>query len=278
MMKTVNITELKPYEAQPYKVLMDESMNELAESIAENGLFSPVVVRPHKDGGYEILSGHRRVQACTLAGIRDIPIEVRELDDDNAVIFLVDSNLHRENILPSEKAFAYQLKLEAMKRQGKRTDLTSSQFGTKLRSDDELATQSGESRNQIQRYIRLTNLITPILDMVDEKKIAMNAAVELSYLSAKQQAEVLEAIKYEETAPLISQARRIRKFAEDNKLLPEVIEAILQEEKPEKMKLNLDNEKVRRYFPKNYSQKQMEDTIMRLLESWHKRRNRDIER
>lgn len=277
MMKTVNITELKPYEAQPYKVLMDESMNELAESIAENGLFSPVVVRPHKDGGYEILSGHRRVQACTLAGIRDIPIEIRELDDDNAAIFLVDSNLHRENILPSEKAFAYQLKLEAMKRQGKRTDLTSCQFGEKL-SVEKISQLSSESARSIHRYIRLTNLITPILDMVDEKKIAMNAAVELSYLSAKQQAEVLEAIKYEETAPSISQARRIRKFAEDNKLLPEVIEAILEEEKPEKMKLNLDNEKVRRYFPKNYSQKQMEDTIMRLLESWHKRRNRDIER
>ncbi|NDO18062.1 ParB/RepB/Spo0J family partition protein [Lachnospiraceae bacterium MD329] len=278
MIKTVNITELKPYEAQPYKVLMDESMNELAESISENGLFSPVVVRPHKDGGYEILSGHRRVQACNLAGIEDIPIEIRELNDDNAAIFLVDSNLHRENILPSEKAFAYKLKLEAMKRQGKRMDLTSRQFVGKLESANIIGVDVAESGRQIQRYIRLTNLITPILDLVDQKQIALNAAVELSYLSAKQQAETFKAIKYEQTAPSISQAKRIRKFADNNKLLPEVIEAILQEEKPEKLKLNFDNGKIRRYFPKNYSQRQMEDTIMRLLENWYKRRNKNMER
>ena len=193
--KPVPLSELKPFEQQPFKVLLDESMDELVDSIKQCGVLTPVIARPHKDGGYEILSGHRRVKACELAGITEIPVVVKNLDDDTATILLVDSNLQREHILPSEKAFAYQMKLEAMKRQGERTDLTSSQFGTKLRSDDELAEQVGESRNQIQRYIRLTNLIDPILQMVDDNQIAMNAAVELSYLGSKEQAAVMQSIE-----------------------------------------------------------------------------------
>ena len=192
--RQMSVSELKPFESQPFKVLMDESMDELVQSIKESGVLSPLVVRPHKDGGYEILSGHRRATACKLAGREKVPVIVRNLDDDMATIFLVDSNLQRENILPSEKAYAYRLKLEAMKHQGQRSDLTSSQFGTKLRSDSILAQQVGESRNQIQRYIRLTELIDPLLDMVDDKKLPINSAVELSYLGSKAQSDVVKAI------------------------------------------------------------------------------------
>lgn len=209
IIKTIPISELKAYESQPFKVLLDESMAELAESIKDVGVLSPIIARPHKDGGYEILSGHRRAKACELVGITEVPVVVKCIDDDAAAILLVDSNLQRENILPSEKAYAYQMKLEALKHQGKPTSF---QIGTKLRSDEEIAIQTGESRNQIQRYIRLTNLIDPILQMVDEKQIAFNAAVEISYLGSLEQAELYKMIEQEQTAPSIEQAKKLHQF------------------------------------------------------------------
>ena len=271
--KSVTLLELKPFEEQPFKVLLDESMDELVESIQQNGVLSPIIARPHKDGGYEILSGHRRTKACEIAGITDnIPVIIKSLDDDEAAILLVDSNLQRENILPSKKAYAYRLKLDAMKRQGKRTDLTSSQIGTKSRSDVELAEQVGESRNQVQRYIRLTNLIDPILEMVDNKQLAMSAAVEISYLGSKEQAEVLKAIEREETSPSIAQAAKIRRFSQEGKLSADVIESIMQEQKPEKFKITFKEDRLRKYFPKNFTQKQIEDTMIKLLKNWARKR------
>lgn len=250
--KPVPISDLKPFTEQPFKVKLGEDMDALVESIKQCGVLTPVIARPHKDGGYEILSGHRRVKACELAGITDIPVVVKNLDDDTATILLVDSNLQREHILPSEKAFAYQMKLEAMKRQGARTDLTSSQIGTKLRSDIELAEQVGESRNQIQRYIRLTNLIDPIFDMVDNNQIAMNAAVEISYLGSKEQAAVMQSIEKEETSPSIAQARKMRKFHQEGNLSNAVIDSIMMEQKPETVKITLGEDKLKKYFPKSY--------------------------
>ncbi|MCK9480022.1 MAG: ParB/RepB/Spo0J family partition protein [Firmicutes bacterium] len=277
--KPIAISELKPFESQPFKVLLDESMDELVESIKQSGVLSPVIARPHKDGGYEILSGHRRVKACELAGISEIPVVVKKLDDDTATILLVDSNLQRENILPSEKAFAYQLKLEAMKRRAGRPPKENvSQIGTNLRSDEILASQAGESRNQIQRYIRLTNLIDPLLEMVDEKKIALNAAVEISYLGSKEQAELIKVIEKEETSPSIAQASKIRKFAEEGRINVDVMDSIMQEQKPEKVKITFKEDKLRKYFPKHYSAKQMEDTLLKLLEDWHRKKQREHER
>ena len=203
---------------------------------------------------------------------------VKNLDDDTATILLVDSNLQREYILPSEKAFAYQMKLEAMKRQGERTDLTSSQFGTKLRSDDELAEQVGESRNQIQLYIRLTNLIDPILQMVDDNQIAMNAAVELSYLGSKEQAAVMQSIEKEDTSPSIAQAKKIRKFHQDGKLNEAVIDSIMMEQKPETIKITLGEDKLKKYFPKSYTKAKMEEIILKLLDKWHRQRENEKER
>ena len=276
--KPVPISELKPFTEQPFKVKLDEDMDELVESIKQCGVLTPVIARPHKDGGYEILSGHRRVKACELAGITDIPVVVKNLDDDTATILLVDSNLQREHILPSEKAFAYQMKLEAMKRQGARTDLTSSQIGTKLRSDIELAEQVGESRNQIQRYIRLTNLIDPILDMVDNNQIAMNAAVEISYLGSKEQAAVMQSIEKEETSPSIAQARKMRKFHQDGNLSNAVIDSIMMEQKPETVKITLGEDKLKKYFPKSYSKAKMEEIILKLLDKWRRQRENEMER
>ena len=276
--KPVPISELKPFTEQPFKVKLDEDMDALVESIKQCGVLTPVIARPHKDGGYEILSGHRRVKACELAGITDIPVVVKNLDDDTATILLVDSNLQREHILPSEKAFAYQMKLEAMKRQGARTDLTSSQIGTKLRSDIELAEQVGESRNQIQRYIRLTNLIDPILDMVDNNQIAMNAAVEISYLGSKEQAAVMQSIEKEETSPSIAQARKMRKFHQEGNLSNAVIDSIMMEQKPETVKITLGEEKLKKYFPKSYSKAKMEEIILKLLDKWRRQRENEMER
>ena len=276
--KPVPISELKPFTEQPFKVKLDEDMDALVDSIKQCGVLTPVIARPHKDGGYEILSGHRRVKACELAGITDIPVVVKNLDDDMATILLVDSNLQREHILPSEKAFAYQMKLEAMKRQGARTDLTSSQIGTKLRSDIELAEQVGESRNQIQRYIRLTNLIDPILDMVDNNQIAMNAAVEISYLGSKEQAAVMQSIEKEETPPSIAQARKMRKFHQDGNLSNDVIDSIMMEQKPETVKITLGEEKLKKYFPKSYSKAKMEEIILKLLDKWRRQRENEMER
>ena len=279
--KPVPISELKPFEQQPFKVLLDESMDELVDSIKQSGVLTPIHARPHKDGGYEILSGHRRVKACELAGITEIPVVVKNLDDDTATILLVDSNLQREHILPSEKAFAYQMKLEAMKHQGARTDLTSSQIATKLekgRSDVELAEQVGESKDQIRRYIRLTNLIDPILQMVDDNQIAMNAAVELSYLGSKEQAAVMQSIEKEDTSPSIAQAKKIRKFHQDGKLNEAVIDSIMMEQKPETIKITLGEDKLKKYFPKSYTKAKMEEIILKLLDKWHRQRENEKER
>lgn len=279
--KPVPLSELKPFEQQPFKVLLDESMDELVDSIKQSGVLTPVIARPHKDGGYEILSGHRRVKACELAGITEIPVVVKNLDDDTATILLVDSNLQREHILPSEKAFAYQMKLEAMKHQGARTDLTSSQIATKLekgRSDVELAEQVGESKDQIRRYIRLTNLIDPILQMVDDNQIAMNAAVELSYLGSKEQAAVMQSIEKEDTSPSIAQAKKIRKFHQDGKLNEAVIDSIMMEQKPETIKITLGEDKLKKYFPKSYTKARMEEIILKLLDKWHRQRENEKER
>ena len=279
--KPVPISELKPFTEQPFKVKIDEDMDALVESIKQCGVLTPVIARPHKDGGYEILSGHRRVKACELAGITDIPVVVKNLDDDTATILLVDSNLQREHILPSEKAFAYQMKLEAMKRQGARTDLTSAQIGQKLEnkvSKDILAEQVGESRNQIQRYIRLTNLIDPILDMVDNNQIAMNAAVEISYLGSKEQAAVMQSIEKEETSPSIAQARKMRKFHQEGNLSNAVIDSIMMEQKPETVKITLGEDKLKKYFPKSYSKAKMEEIILKLLDKWRRQRENEMER
>ena len=279
--KPVPISELKPFTEQPFKVKLDEDMDALVESIKQCGVLTPVIARPHKDGGYEILSGHRRVKACELAGITDIPVVVKNLDDDTATILLVDSNLQREHILPSEKAFAYQMKLEAMKRQGARTDLTSSQIATKLekgRSDVELGEQVGESKDQIRRYIRLTNLIDPILNMVDNNQIAMNAAVEISYLGSKEQAAVMQSIEKEETSPSIAQARKMRKFHQEGNLSNAVIDSIMMEQKPETVKITLGEEKLKKYFPKSYSKAKMEEIILKRLDKWRRQRENEMER
>ena len=267
------LSEIKLYEDAPFKVRFDENMAELVESIKENGILVPAIARPHPEGGVELLSGQRRLKACELAEIKEIPVIVKDLDDDAAIILLVDSNLHREDILPSEKAFAYQMKLEALKRQGKRTDLTSRQIGEKL-SVDTVSENSADSSRSIHRYIRLTNLIDPILEMVDNKQIAFNAAVELSYLGSKEQAEVFESIEAEEAAPSIEQSRKIRRFSQEGKLNTAVIESIMQEQKPEKIKIILEEDKIKRYFPNNYTRRQIEDTVMRLLEQWHRQQMR----
>ena len=272
--KPIPLSELKPFEEQPFKVLLDESMDELVESIQQNGVLSPIIARPHKDGGYEILSGHRRAKACELAGKTEVPVVIKNLDDDTATILLVDSNLQRENILPSEKAFAYQLKLEAMKRKaGRPSKENLSQIGTDFRTDEKLAQQVGESRNQIQRYIRLTNLIDPILEMVDNKEIAMNAAVEISYLGSKEQTDVLRAIESEEVAPSIEQAKKLRRFSDSGRLNDDVVLSIMQEQKPEKIKVVFKEDKLRKYFPKNFTQKQMEETMEKLLANWARKRS-----
>ena len=254
------LSEIKLYEDAPFKVRFDENMAELVESIKENGVLVPAIARPHPEGGVELLSGQRRLKACELAEIKEIPVIVKDLDDDAAIILLVDSNLHREDILPSEKAFAYQMKLEALTRQGKRTDLTSRQIGEKL-SVDTVSENSADSSRSIHRYIRLTNLIDPILEMVDNKQIAFNAAVELSYLGSKEQAEVFESIEAEEAAPSIEQSRKIRRFSQEGKLNTAVIESIMQEQKPEKIKIILEEDKIKRYFPNNYTRRQIEDTV-----------------
>ena len=279
--KPVPISELKPFTEQPFKVKLDEDMDALVESIKQCGVLTPVIARPHKDGGYEILSGHRRVKACELAGITDIPVVVKNLDDDTATILLVDSNLQREYILPSEKAFAYQMKLEAMKRKAGRPEKNYSQIGNNFNeatSSEEFSKEVGESKNQIFRYIRLTNLIDPILDMVDNNQIAMNAAVEISYLGSKEQAAVMQSIEKEETSPSIAQARKMRKFHQDGNLSNAVIDSIMMEQKPETVKITLGEEKLKKYFPKSYSKAKMEEIILKLLDKWRRQRENEMER
>ncbi len=270
----MDISQLKPYAEQPFKVLLDNSMDELCASIEQYGVLSPIIVRPQSEG-YEILSGHRRIKACELLGLDEVPIVVKNLDDDAAAILLVDSNLQRENILPSEKAFAYKLKLEALKHQGKST---SSQIGTKLRSDEIVASQTGESRNQIQRYIRLTNLIDPLLDLVDKNEMALSAGVELSYLGTKHQAEVYKVVERDSTSPSIAQAAKLRKTAEEGKLDEKALEEILSSANEKKVKLVIYEDKLRRYFPKNYTQEQIESTVMKLIQKWYKNREKENER
>ena len=276
----MDIKELKPYAEQPFKVLLDSSMDELCESIAQNGVLSPIIARPHPEGGYEILSGHRRVKACELLRIEEVPVVVKNLDDDTAAILLVDSNLQRENILPSEKAFAYKLKLEAMNRKlGRPSKENVGQIVPDLlgkRSTEIVGEQYGDSYKQVQRYIRLTNLIYPLLDLVDKNEMAMSAGVELSYLGTKHQAEINKVIE-SESPPSIAQASKLRKCAEEGILDEKMIESILSSEKEEKVKLVIYEDKLRRYFPKNYTKEQIEDTVMKLIQKWHKNREKENE-
>lgn len=276
----ITLTELHPFKDHPFKVIDNEAMLDTAESVKQYGVLVPAIARPRDEGGYELVAGHRRKRACELAELETMPVIVRNLDDDAAIIIMVDSNLQRENILPSERAFAFKLKLEAIKRQGERADLTSSQLGTKLpRADEIIAEQAGSSRNQVQRYIRLTHLIPEILSMVDEKKIAFNPAVELSFLKGNEQADLLEAMDMEQATPSLSQAQRLKKFSNEGKLSLEVMSAIMSEEKKGDLdKVTLTGDKLKRYFPKSYTPRQMEETIIKLLEGWHKKRTRDQER
>ena len=254
-------------------------MQRTVESVAQFGVLAPLIARPREEGGYEIISGHRRQHAAQLAGLTTLPVIVRNMSDDEAVIHMVDSNLQREHILPSERAFAYKMKLEAIKNQGARSDLTSGQFGPKLRSDEQVAQDAGESRKQVQRYIRLTNLIPELLDRVDQKKISFNPAVELSYLTAAEQRDFLEAMQDTQNAPSLSQAQRIKKLSQEGKCTYDAIFDIMGEEKKAEMdRVTIKNEVLRKYFPRSYTPKQMQDTIIKLLEQWQKKRQRSQER
>lgn len=273
------LTELHPFPKHPFKVLEDEAMQRTVESIAQYGVLAPLIARPRPEGGYEILSGHRRQYAAKLAGLETLPVIVRNMDDNAAVVLMVDSNLQREHILPSERAFAYKMKLEALKNQGARSDLTSGQLGPKLRSDEQVALDAGESRKQVQRFIRLTHLIPELLELVDQKKISFNPAVELSYLTEPEQRDFLEAMQDTQNAPSLSQAQRIKKLSQESQCSYEAIFDIMGEEKKAEMdRVTLKNEVLRKYFPRSYTPKQMEDTILRLLEQWQKKRQRSTER
>lgn len=273
------LTELHPFPNHPFKVLDDEAMQRTVESIAQYGVLAPLIVRPRPEGGYEILSGHRRQYAAKLAGLETLPVIVRNMDDNAAVVLMVDSNLQREHILPSERAFAYKMKLEALKNQGARSDLTSDQPGQKLWSVEQVASDAGESKTQIQRYIRLTHLIPELLELVDQKKISFNPAVELSYLTEPEQRDFLEAMQDTQNAPSLSQAQRIKKLSQESQCSYEAIFDIMGEEKKAEMdRVTLKNEVLRKYFPRSYTPKQMEDTILRLLEQWQKKRQRSTER
>ncbi|EAG9406771.1 ParB/RepB/Spo0J family partition protein [Listeria monocytogenes] len=279
----IALTELFPFKNHPFKVKDDEAMADTAESIKEYGVLVPAIARPRDEGGYELVAGHRRHRASELAGLETMPVLVRNLDDDAATIIMVDSNLQRENILPSERAFAFKLKLEAIKRQGERTDLTCTQVGYKLnegkKSVEIVAEQAGSSRNQVQRFIRLTELIPELLDMVDDKKIAFNPAVELSYLKPDEQKNLLEAMDMEQATPSLSQAQRLKKFSAEGKCTLEAMCAIMSEEKKGELdKVTLTSDKLRKYFPKSYTPQKMEETIIKLLEGWHKKRTQQQER
>ena len=276
----IPIDALHPFTNHPFKVLDDEAMTRTVESIAQYGVLAPLIARPRPDGdGYEIISGHRRQYAAKLAGLDTLPVIVRQMSDDAAVILMVDSNLQREHILPSERAFAYKMKLEAIKNQGARSDLTSSQIGTKLRADEKVAQDSGESRNQIQRFIRLTNLIPELLDMVDEKKISFNPAVELSYLDESQQRDFLEAMNDTQNAPSLSQAQQLKKMAQQGEFSYEkAFDVMGQEKRSEKDTVTIKNETLRKYFPRSYTPKQMEEKIIQLLDAWQKKQQRRNER
>lgn len=276
------LSDLHPFEGHPFKVLDDELMEQTVESIKQIGVVSPLIVRPDPEGGFEILSGHRRLHAAQLAGLETVPVIVKEMDDDAAIIFMVDSNLQRENILPSERAFSYKMKLEAMKHQaGRPSKENDSQLGNNFGklSSEEMAEELGTSKNQIFRYIRLTNLIPEILDMVDEKKIAFNPAVELSYLKPSEQKEFLEAMDYAQASPSLSQAQRLKKLSQEGGCTLDAMCEVMNEIKKDELDhVTIKNEVLRKYFPKSYTPKQMQDTIIRLLEKWQRSKQRDMER
>ena len=278
----IPIGELYPFKNHPFKVLDDESMQRTVESVEQYGVLSPLIARPRPEGGYEIISGHRRQHAAQLAGLDALPVIVREMSDDAAVILMVDSNLQRENILPSERAFAYKMKLEALKNQGARSDLTCGQFGHKLngaKARDIVADESGDNARNVQRFIRLTNLIPELLDMVDEKKIAFNPAVELSYLDESQQRDFLEAMNDTQNAPSLSQAQRLKKLAKEGHFSYDVAFAVMGEEKKDELdKVVIKNDTLRKYFPRSFTPKQMEDTIIKLLDQWQRKQQRQNER
>ena len=275
----IPIDALHPFTNHPFKVLDDEAMTRTVESIAQYGVLAPLIARPRPEGGYEIISGHRRQYAAKLAGLETLPVIVRNMDDDAAVLLMVDSNLQRETILPSERAFAYKMKLEAIKNQGARSDLTSDQVGQKLWSVEQVASNAGESKTQIQRFIRLTNLVPELLDMVDEKKIAFNPAVELSYLDEAQQRDFLEAMEDTQNAPSLSQAQQLKKMAQQGEFSYEkAFDVMGQEKKSEKDTVTIKNETLRKYFPRSYTPKQMEEKIIQLLDAWQKKQQRRNER
>ena len=275
----IPIGELFPFKDHPFKVLDDESMQRTVESVEQYGVLSPLIARPRPEGGYEIISGHRRQHAAQLAGLDTLPVIVRNMDDDAAVLLMVDSNLQRENILPSERAFAYKMKLEAIKNQGARSDLTSPQVAAKFRSDDVVAKDQGISGDTVRRYIRLTSLIPELLDMVDEKKIAFNPAVELSYLDTNQQRDFLEAMQDTQNAPSLSQAQRLKKLVQEGHFSYDVAFAVMGEEKKDELdKVVIKNDTLRKYFPRSYTPKQMEDTIIKLLDQWQRKQQRQNER
>ena len=274
----IPLEELHPFPNHPFKVLDDDRMLDTAESIREHGVLVPAIARPRTAGGYELIAGHRRKRGCELAGLATMPVIVRDLDDDAATIIMVDSNIQRESLLPSERAFAYKMKLDAIKRQGARSDLTSLQVAQKL-SVQKVGDDVGISKDQVRRYIRLTELIPPLLNLVDERKIAFNPAVELSYLKPEEQTILLDAMDSEQATPSLSQAQRLKQFSQQGRLSEDVMRAILSEEKKTEVdRITLSNETLRRYFPRSYTPKQMEETILKLLEGWHRRRQQSMER
>ena len=275
----IPLDQLKPFRNHPFKVRDDQRMLDTVDSIREYGVLVPAIARPDPEGGYELISGHRRKRGCEMAGLQTMPVIIRDLDDDAAVLVMVDSNIQREELLPSERAFAYKMKLEALKHQGARMDLTSCQVGTKLRADEKLAESVNESARTVQRFIRLTELISELLDMVDERKLAFNPAVEVSYLKRDEQRMLLEAMDAEQTTPSLSQAQRLKKFSQEGRLTEEARSAIMSEEKKSDMdKVTLRSDTLRRYFPKSYTPKQMEQTIIKLLDVWQKQRQKNQER
>lgn len=276
--REIPLAELHPFKNHPFKVLDDESMQRMVESIARFGVLSPAIARPSPDGGYELVAGHRRHHACELVGMETMPVIVRELDDDAATILMVDSNLQRETILPSERAFAYKMKLEAIKHQGMRSDLTSMQVAQKL-SVQQVGDEAGVSKDTVRRFIRLTELIPELLDMVDQKQIAFNPAVELSFLKTEEQKQLLEAMDYAQATPSLSQAQRLKKYSQEGKCTFEVMCTVMDEEKKTDLdRVIIKQDVLRKYFPKSYTPKQMEDTIIRLLEQWQRKKQREQER
>ena len=275
----VPVAELHPFKDHPFKVLDDEAMLKTVESVARFGVLNPLIVRPRAEGGYEIISGHRRQHAARLAGMKTLPVIVRQLDDDQAILQMVESNLQRETIRPSERAFAYKMKMEVLKHQGARTDLTLSQVGTKLRSDEKVAQEAGESRNQVQRYIRLTHLIPELLDLVDQKKISFNPAVELSYLTDAEQRDFLQAMEDSKHPPSLSQAQQIKKLSRAGGCSYDAILDVMTSDKKAQLdRLTLKSEAIRKYFPRSYTPRQIEEIILNLLEQWHRKRQRSRER